>query len=152
MPEVVLDGQSMVVRYYPQFSADLQHRGELKRQLNRLNGALDFLKSHYQEPITLNQMAGVACVSPSYFCKLFKKVTGHSLTDYLKRMRVGSAKDLLLNSDLSISRVGEEVGLENHSYFDKTFKQLNGLSPTEFRTAHKNTQLNLSDDPAPHMK
>ena len=138
-----------LVRYYRQFSADLHRRGELQKQVDRLNGALDYLKTHYQEPITLDKIAGVACVSPSYFCKLFKKVTGHSFTDYLRRMRVDSAKDLLLNSDLSISRVGEEVGLENHSYFDKTFKRLSGLSPTEFRAAYKNSQLTLTADPVP---
>ncbi len=138
-----------LVRYYWQFSADLQRRGELKKQVDRLNGSLDFLKNHYHEPITLNQIAEVACVSPSYFCKLFKKVTGHSFTDYLKRMRVDSAKDLLLNRDLSISRVGEEVGFETHSYFDKTFRQLSGLSPTEFRKAYKINQLTPGDDPVP---
>ncbi|MCK4515119.1 MAG: helix-turn-helix domain-containing protein, partial [Spirochaetaceae bacterium] len=137
-----------LVRYYRQFSADLQRRGELKRQIDRLNGTLHFLKVHYQKPITLNQIAAVACVSPSYFCKLFKKVTGHSFTDYLRRMRVDSAKDLLLNSDLSISRVGEQVGLENHSYFDRTFRQLTGLSPTEFRAAYNSSQLTLPNDSA----
>ncbi len=138
-----------LVRYYWQFSADLKRHEELQKQVDRLNGALDFLKAHYREPITLGRIADVAYVSPSYFCKLFKRVTGHSFTEYLKRMRVDSAKDLLLNSDLSIGRVAEEVGFESHSYFNRVFKQLSGLSPTEFRAAYGAKDLTQPDGPTP---
>jgi AraC family transcriptional regulator, transcriptional activator of pobA len=127
-----------LVRHYVRYSADVVRQAEKSKWLDRLNGSLYFLETHFQEHISLDQIAEIACMSPSHFCRTFKKVTGHPYTEFVKKMRMDKAKNLLQNTEYSIGRIGEEVGFETHSYFDKTFKQLTGISPQEFRTSIRN--------------
>ncbi len=71
-------------------------------------------------------------MSPTYFCRFFKKVTHHSLTDYLSRLRVERAKELLLRGGLSVTEVSMATGFESHSYFDRVFRRYAHESPREF--------------------
>ena len=71
--------------------------------------------------------------SAFYFCKLFKKVTGINFTDYLSRVRIEKAKNLLLNPNLRVSEIAFEVGFQSLTHFNRVFKKLLGQSPTEYR-------------------
>ena len=100
--------------------------------MKRLNKTFHFLREHFKEKLSLKQVAEIACMSPSYFCKFFRKTTNNTLTDYIYRLRIDKAKQLLMKEDLQITQICYEVGFESHSYFDKIFKRYTSLSPTEF--------------------
>jgi AraC-like DNA-binding protein len=68
-----------------------------------------------------------------YFCKMFKKATGLKFTDYVSRIRVEKAKNLLLNRNLRVSEIAYEVGFQSLTHFNRVFKKILGLSPTEYR-------------------
>jgi AraC-like DNA-binding protein len=68
-----------------------------------------------------------------YFCKLFKKSTGLNFTEYVSRIRVEHARTLLINSNRRISEIAFEVGFQSLSTFNRVFKNVVGLSPTESR-------------------
>jgi AraC-like DNA-binding protein/ligand-binding sensor protein len=95
--------------------------------------AKEFIKQHLEEDITLGEVAKSVNTSTFYFCKLFKKVTGLNFTDYVSRVRIESAKNLLLNPNLRISEIAYEVGFQSLTHFNRVFKRLVGESPTSFR-------------------
>jgi len=72
-------------------------------------------------------------LSTFYFCKMFKKATGLTFTDYLGRVRVEKAKSLLLNPNLRISEIAYAVGFQSLTHFNRVFRELTGRSPTNFR-------------------
>jgi AraC-like DNA-binding protein len=71
--------------------------------------------------------------SSFYFCKLFKKATGLNFTDYVSRVRIEKAKNLLLNPNLRISEIAFEVGFQSLTHFNRVFKKIIGQSPTQYR-------------------
>ena len=78
-------------------------------------------------------MAQAAHMSTFYFCKMFRKFTGVNFTEFLSRVRIEKARNLLLNPNLRISEIAYEVGFQSLTHFNRVFKKLLGQSPTEFR-------------------
>jgi AraC-like DNA-binding protein/ligand-binding sensor protein len=95
--------------------------------------AKEFVQSHVEEPITLAQVVRHVNVSRFYFCKLFKRATGMTLTEYVSRVRVEKAKTLLVDSSLRISEVVYAAGFGSIPRFNSVFKRYVGMPPTEYR-------------------
>jgi AraC-like DNA-binding protein/ligand-binding sensor protein len=92
-----------------------------------------FIGEHQGEPISLGKMARVLNVSTFYFCKMFKKATGLTFTDYLGRARIERAKNLLLNPNVRVSEVAYDCGFISLTHFNRIFKRVVGKSPTDYR-------------------
>jgi two-component system response regulator YesN len=69
----------------------------------------------------------------SYFSQIFKEYIGLNFVDYLKKIRIEEAKKLLEDNDYKIYEVGEKVGYKNSKQFAKIFKEIEGISPIEYR-------------------
>lgn len=95
----------------------------------------EFVKAHYEEDITLPEAARAVHASTFHLCKVFKKATGMCFTEYVSRIRVENAKELLLRPNLRVSEVAYQVGFQSLTHFNRIFKKLVGQSPTEFRGA-----------------
>ena len=93
----------------------------------------DKFKSHHGDPIDLNDIACATHVSTYYFCKIFRKTTSLTFADYLGRVRVEKAKNLLLNPHLRVSEIAYTVGFQSLTHFNRLFHQLTDESPTHFR-------------------
>ncbi len=98
-----------------------------------VSNAKTFLQSHYDAPITLEQVLKHVHVSRFHFCKIFKKSTGITLTEYTARLRVEKAKELLLKSDFRISDVVFASGFGSIPQFNNVFKRIVGMPPTAYR-------------------
>ncbi|MHC1768224.1 MAG: helix-turn-helix domain-containing protein [Verrucomicrobiia bacterium] len=96
--------------------------------------AKQFIQEHQGEDLSLGQVAKAVNTSTFYFCKMFKKATGVNFTDYLSRVRIEKAKNLLLNPNLRISEIAYEVGFQSLTHFNRVFKKIVGQSPTEYRS------------------
>jgi two-component system response regulator YesN len=92
-----------------------------------------YIEEHSSEKITLNQMAELVYLNPSYFSIQFKKETGINFIDYLKNCRMEKAKELLRRIDLKVYEIGELVGYQDRKYFATTFKSYTKLTPLEYR-------------------
>jgi AraC-like DNA-binding protein/ligand-binding sensor protein len=92
-----------------------------------------FIGERQAESISLDQMAQVLNVSTFYFCKMFKKATGLTFTDYLARTRIERAKNLLLNPHVRVSEVAYDCGFISLTHFNRIFKRVVGKSPTGYR-------------------
>ena len=95
--------------------------------------AKGYIAGHYRDPVGLDEIARTMHVSTFYFCKMFKKATGLTFTDYLGRIRVEKAKNLLLNPHLRVSEIAYTVGFQSLTHFNRMFRKLTGESPTDFR-------------------
>jgi len=95
--------------------------------------AKQFIHEHHSEDLSLGRVAKAVNTSSFYFCKIFKKATGINFTDYLSRVRIERAKNLLLNPNLRVSEIAYEVGFQSLTHFNRVFKRIQGQSPTEYR-------------------
>jgi AraC-like DNA-binding protein/ligand-binding sensor protein len=95
--------------------------------------ARDFIDQNQAEDLSLEAVAKAVNTSTFYFCKMFKKATGLTFTEYLSRIRVEKAKSHLLNPHIRISEVAFEVGFQSLSQFNRVFKKITGQSPSQFR-------------------
>jgi YesN/AraC family two-component response regulator len=95
--------------------------------------AKQFIEEHQDEDISLPDVSKAVNTSTFYFCKMFKKATGINFTEYLARVRIEKAKNLLLNPNARVSEVAYDVGFQSLTHFNRVFRKLVGQSPTEFR-------------------
>lgn len=92
-----------------------------------------FIEEHHGEDLSLGQVAKAVNTSTFYFCKIFKKATGLNFTDYVSRLRIEKAKNLLLNPNLRVSEIAFEVGFQSLTHFNRVFRRVVGQSPTDYR-------------------
>ncbi len=108
----------------------------------------NYSKSHYSTPVSraiiridsdlkddlsLKAFAEFNSISAGYFSSLFKKETGYTLTEYVNKKRINSAKEQLQSTRLQIKDIANNVGLADPNYFIKLFKKYEGMTPTEYR-------------------
>jgi AraC-like DNA-binding protein len=106
--------------------------------------ARHYILNHLTAPLALDEVAGHAGVSPFHFCKIFKRATGLTFTDFVNRARVEHAKRLLLKPQARITEVAYDVGFQSLSQFNRSFRRVTAQSPTEFRSCQKPRHLALS--------
>ncbi|MBK7997343.1 MAG: helix-turn-helix domain-containing protein [Verrucomicrobia bacterium] len=99
-----------------------------------ISKAKQFIQEHQTEDLSLGDVAKAVNTSTFYFCKMFKKYTGLNFTNYLSRLRIEKAKNLLLNPNLRVSEIAYEVGFQSLTHFNRVFKKIIGQSPTEYRS------------------
>ncbi len=127
----------------------LQLAGEMNRLLMSedhvespvISRAKQYINAHLDERITLDEVAAHVCVSPFYFCKIFKQATGMTLTEYVNRRRVEWAKRKLMNPHARVTEVAFDVGYQSLSQFNRSFLRYAGESPTKFREQTHTDQI-----------
>ncbi len=107
--------------------------GRSDSQVKRLiEQAMIYLQQNYMKDISLDNCADHIGTNPFFLSKTFKQVTGKNFIDYLTGLRMDRAKELLRESGLKINDVAEQVGYQ-HSYFNRIFKKLEGMTPSRYR-------------------
>ncbi len=109
-----------------------QSKGEQKSKLDPAFIS-QYINLHYMENLYLDRMAEVLGTSPKYFSNYFKKTFGVNYVEYLNKVRLFHARELLKDSNLTIAEVGEKTGYQNSSTFTTTFKKYFGISPSDYR-------------------
>jgi AraC-like DNA-binding protein len=97
-----------------------------------------FTMNEYHRKITLEEVASIAHMTTNSFCRYFKKRTRKSYVDFLTEIRIGQARKLLQRDHLSISQISLEVGFNNLSNFNRKFREVCSITPTEFRKLQEN--------------
>jgi two-component system response regulator YesN len=103
-----------------------------------------YLDAHYDEDISLQDIASRFYLSREYISRKFKHEYGVNLSDYLCQIRMSKAKLLLLNDKLRLHHIAGMVGYQDEKYFGKVFKKLEGVTPGEFRRRHSANPQPLS--------
>ncbi|MFA6289418.1 MAG: helix-turn-helix domain-containing protein [Opitutaceae bacterium] len=93
-----------------------------------------YITDKHADDLSLDEVAKAVNMSAFYFCKMFKKATGMTFTDYLARVRVEKVRNLLLNPHKRISEAAFEAGFQSLSQFNRVFRKIAGEAPTAYRT------------------
>jgi len=99
--------------------------------------AIDYMKDNYQKAITLDDLASSVSMSRFHFNRKFSKAVGVSPWKYLTKLRIESAADFLLTTNLTNENISMLCGYDNSNYFDKVFRKYVGMSPGKFRQTYK---------------
>jgi AraC-like DNA-binding protein/ligand-binding sensor protein len=142
-PERFHAATTLLVTFSLQLAAELNRLllAETNADSPTIIRAKQFIIAHLDERITLDDVAAHVCVSPFYFCKIFKQATGMTLTEYVNRRRVEWAKRKLLNPHARVTEVAFDVGYQSLSQFNRSFLRYAGESPTKFREQVHTTPL-----------
>ena len=111
----------------------LRDQSEMPEGEQFLNQIIQYIDRHYNERITLEQLAQRIHISKSYLTRRFRQFTGETVVTYINKLRLQYARERLINTDLNISEIAWDVGFESPKYFHRVFKKETGLSPAEFR-------------------
>lgn len=103
---------------------------------DRIQEVCRYICNYYNKPISLNEMAKIAYMSPTYFSKKFKRVTGFGFNEYLNNVRIKMATSLLMETQSSITEIATFCGYQDSNYFGDVFKKIIGISPNKYRKEH----------------
>jgi len=124
-----------------QFWGTILHRKDYEKgereklsesQISRMKNVISYLEENYQNKIRLDDLAKKSDLSPNYFCKLFRQVTGFSPYAYLQYYRLEKARYALQTTDQTITEVAFNCGFSDVSHFIKEFRGLYGTTPKQF--------------------
>lgn len=102
----------------------------------RFSETVNHLHHHYAEPFNLADFARRAKVSESQLERRFTKLLGCTPSDYVTRIRIDAARELLENTDRTMTDIAQAVGFYDNSHFTHIFKRLRGCTPKQYRAAH----------------
>ncbi len=94
---------------------------------------LNHIEKNYQKDLNLKEISDSLNINSIYLGQLFQKEIGILFSDYINNFRINKAKDLLVNTSLKVSEIGELVGYSNKNYFYRKFKSIVGITPSEWR-------------------
>lgn len=103
----------------------------------------EWIRANYYKPFTVSFLANRFGYQADYLSSLFKKTTGTSIVRYTNEIRIRSAKNLLLNYDISIKEAAYSCGFSEEKYFMKMFKQYEGMTPTQYRNSFGRGSVNV---------
>ena len=99
--------------------------------------AQEYMEAHSTEKFSLREMAGTLFVNGSYLLRVFKRHTGMTPLSYHHQVRCRKAKELLVQTNMSISEIGEAAGFVSSSHFSHIFRKTEGCTPSEYRMMNK---------------
>lgn len=104
---------------------------------------LNYIQEHYAEPITLTEVAKKFHFNASYLSSYFSANNSEGFSEYVNKVRVQKAKEMLVATEESISEISDRVGYSDQSYFTKVFKKMTGVSPSQYRKEQLQENTNL---------
>jgi AraC-like DNA-binding protein len=116
---------------------ELLERPAAASQERSLARALSHIREHFAEPLRRDRVARLAGLSSSHFGRVFRDRQGVPFEDYVRRLRVERAKELLVNTDLGVGHVARVCGYPLRNHFHRAFKAMTGVTPRVFREQEK---------------
>jgi AraC-like DNA-binding protein len=113
--------------------------GYNQKEQQRLRRVYQFVDEHYAHKIDIANVAEEVSLTPSAFCRYFKRMTHLTFTQFLNQYRVNQARTLLL-LDQTVSEAAWACGFESLSYFNKIFRRVTGENPLQFKKRHRSTE------------
>lgn len=119
------------------YSFPKENRVETNRIPITMKDSILYIHTHFQKPITLDEVAHIARYNSSYFSTAFKAEFGVTFSEYLTKLRVDYAKSLLVSTDEVVNEIGKRSGFLSPSTFLQSFKKYENMTPTAYRNKNK---------------
>jgi len=107
----------------------------------KIEQAKQFIDRNYDKKVTLDDVAGQLCLSPKYFSRIFKEITGQGFNECRLSVKIAQACKLLKNSDYTVTEIADRLGYKNLESFIRIFDKMMKASPTEYRSKHQRKDL-----------
>lgn len=101
--------------------------------LTRFGPVLEYIRQNLHRPITIEELAEIAALNPTYFSNLFSRYMGISPIQYINKRRIEEAQRLLLSGDQTLYQIAAAVGFSDEYYFSRVFKKIVGVAPDHYR-------------------
>lgn len=108
-----------------------------ERTAASIRTALALIHDRFRESISLSAIADEVGVSPMHLSRQFRSMTGMTVGSYIRKLRIETACQRLMNSPISLAELAAELGFVDQSHLSHTFKRITGISPAAFRRAHR---------------
>ncbi len=102
------------------------------KQLSIAEQVREYILKHYRSTIRMSDLSALTGRTPNYISTVFKHITGQSPIAFQQAVRIGEAREMLLNTERSVGDIAEYLGYHDPFYFHRVFKKLTGMSPTDF--------------------
>jgi AraC family transcriptional regulator len=137
----VLNGRSFI----DTLMNDLPHRARYEARLNRV---LDHIYNHLDQPLDIDRLAGIACLSPYHWHRIYQAMYGETVATTVRRLRLHRAAGYLANGAMPIAEVAERSGYSSLQSFSRTFRAAFGMPPAQYRKqgTHSRFRPALSGD------
>ena len=144
-PQTIMESKKLAYEFFilltERYAKSILDEGEYKKQFKKLDTfhhIVDHLDRHYTEDLSISELAGHFNMSPSYFAHFFKQYAQKSVIEYVNETRILHAKNFLEKEDIPVSEIALKVGFSDINYFNRKFKSITGVTPTEYkRNIHK---------------
>ena len=105
--------------------------------IRRIEQSVAYMAQHLDRPLQVATLAAHVNISPSHFFAVFKRRVGSAPMDYFTRLRMQRARRLLEGSSLSVKEIAGKLGYDDPFYFSRVFKSVNGVAPSDYRSAQR---------------
>lgn len=130
--EAVIKMLEIFARHISELAARISVIPEMSEP-DSIRKSREFIRENSDERISLDQVASVANMSASHFCRVFKKATDMNFSEYVARVRIEKAKNMLLESNYTMTHIAFDTGFNSVTDFNRTFKKITGETPSSFR-------------------
>lgn len=135
---------SLLYNFIIELSIYAKHSSLKNAKYKKLSPVLNYINNNYNMPITLTDMASVISVTSQHLCRLFKETYKMRPFEYLNKLRIQKAKELLIsNKDITLKEICKITGYNNISYFCSQFKQFEGTTPHKFKTFYSSPKSQI---------
>ncbi len=122
---------------YHRLSSSHYSHAEVPVTSRRVQKIKDFVDTHYQDEIRMETLSELVNMTPNALSRFFKQHTNRSISNYINDVRIGQATELLVGSNMTVVEISYKCGFNTISNFNRTFKSVKGVTPTEFRDCYK---------------
>lgn len=115
------------------YTENVGNTSDVVSKITQLKPVLEYVETHFSDPITLDALAKIVGMNPKYFCRFFSSITQQTPMNYVNYYRIEQAANLLNNTNMSVTEVGLECGFNDTGHFVKTFKKHKGITPKQYQ-------------------
>jgi AraC-like DNA-binding protein len=130
LPHGELISTGIAIELLGYYSRELAEEKIASVKLRLMQEVQDYIRKHYREPIRIEDLSNHINRAPNYITQTFKVVTGMTPISYMHQVRIYAARDLILDSRMTIGEVAEYLGYSDQAYFNRMFKRIMSYPPS----------------------
>ena len=130
-----VESRGIVYQLMARFLKDAQPKAEIND--DRIQKVLSYIRKNIYKTIDIDSLAALSCLSKDHFIRLFRKEVNNTPLQYINQKKIEKAQLILITDSMPIKNISYLLAYEDHSYFNRLFKKLTGVTPQQYRDRYK---------------